>query len=409
MKAKLDRNLSLLFGGQFISRIGDRFYALALAFWVLRSTGSPERMGLVLFAASAPSILVGFMLGGVLDRWNRKTVLIAADLVRGAAVLGATALYFMGKLNLVAILATQVVLSLASAFFNPTLSALLPAIVEKDRLARANATSQMLGGAADILGPALGGLAVAWLGYPFAFLFDAASFLICAALNAGLRLPRSPEERILKAPLPALASTYRFLGENRRLMAILGVVALVHCFTGSISVITPVVASSLQGGGAQALGYLETSLGAGAVVCALLMRRAPLNGREQRFMFAGIGCLGAAMAAMGGLALTGVHALAPYLMLFPALSASVITIATCYTVIVQKAVTGGVAAGVFSVMGSVGNLSLPLSTLLFGFLLERAAWGGVALGCGAAVLTSLTLLPALYASAGRRAGRREAR
>lgn len=383
MKTGRNRNLQLLLGGQFISRIGDKFYSLALAFWVLEATGSPERMGVVLFAAMAPSILLGFVLGGVLDRWNRKAVLIVADLVRGVAVLGVALMYFLGALDLPVILAAQVLLSAASAFFSPTLLAVLPEIVEKERLTKVNATSQMLSGAADILGPALGGLAVASLGYPFVFLFDAATFLACAALNACLRLPR-PSGAAKKEALSALASAYRFLWGNGRLMAVLGIVALVHCFAGSVSVIAPVMAGGLPGDGARNLGQLEAALGVGAVLSALLMRRARFQNREERFMFAGVGGLGGAMAILGGLKLAGVYALPPYLLVLPALSASIIVVATSYTVIVQKTVTGDVAGGVFSVMGSVGNLSLPLSTLLFGFLLERAAWGTVALGWGAA-------------------------
>jgi preprotein translocase subunit Sss1 len=215
------------------------------------------------------------------------------------------------------------------------------------------------------------------------FLFDAATFLACAALNACLRLPKTAGAPKQEA-LPALASTYRFLLGNGRLMAVLGIVALVHCFAGSVSVIAPVMAGGLPGDGARNLGQLETALGIGAVLSALLIRRARRPNREERFMVAGVGGLGGAMAVLGGLKLLGVGGLAPYLCALPALSASIIVVATSYTVIVQKTVTADVAGGVFSVMGSVGNLSLPLSTLLFGFLLERADWGAVALGWGAA-------------------------
>lgn len=82
---------------------------------------------------------------------------------------------------------------------------------------------------------------------------------------------------------------------------------------------------------------------------------------------------------------------APYLVILPALSASIMVVAVSYTVVAQKAVTGDVAGGVFSVKGSVGNLTLPLSMLVYGFLLERADVGLVALGSGAAVVVLLTL------------------
>jgi MFS family permease len=399
-KAKFDRNLTLLFSGQFVSRIGDKFYSLALAMWVLQATGSPARMGLMLFAAMAPSILLGFVLGGVLDRWNRKAILIVSDIARGAVVLIVAGLYFSGGLTFGFLLAAQAMLSAASAFFNPTVTAMLPSLAEGERLLRANATGQMIGGAADILGPALGGIAVAMWGYPFAFLFDALSFLLCAALNVGIHLKGAAEPRKERRALSALTGTYRFLLGNARLKRILGVVALVHLFAGLISVMTPVLANALTGDGAQNLGGLEAALGAGTVLCAALLRLLDTRGREKKFLRFGIGGIGLAMAAAGMIRIAGVGALWPYLATLPVLSASIVAVAVSYTVIAQKAVTNDVAGGVFSVMGSVGNLTLPLSMLLYGFLLERTDVGLVALISGAAVVLML-ILSILFSSVRR--------
>ena len=401
MKRTVDRNLDLLFTGQFCSQIGDRFYALALAFWVLKATGSPARMGIVLFASMAPAILLGFVLGGVLDRWDRKRILIAADIVRGVAIVGITVIYYAGMLNLTAILIVQVILSAAAAFFNPTASAILPQIVAKDRLARSNALSQLLSGSANILGPILGGLAVAWCGYAFVFLVNAASFLLSAALAAGMRLPGAVAADRSASAGPALAAAYRFLWKDRRLLAILGIVAVIHFFVGSISVLLPVLAGALAGDGARNLGYLETGVGIGSVLCAAALHRVKLNGREVRVMFGGIGGIGAAMAATGALSLAGVASLPPYLMALPALSAAILAVATCYAALVQKAVEPAVAGGVFSILGSVGNLSIPLATLTFGFLLERTALGVVALGCGGAIALIGCMLFFVYSPLGR--------
>lgn len=396
-----NRNLALLLGGQFISQIGDKFYALALAFWVLQATGSPQRMGIVLFAAMAPSILLGFVLGGVLDRWNRKAILITADLVRSAVIATITALFYWGALNLPIILAAQVVLSAASAFYNPTVSALVPQIVAQDRLGKANALSQLLSGIANILGPALGGLAVAGLGYGFVFVFNGASFLFSAALAAFLALPARTQP-VQRAALPALAAIYRFIWRDKRILTILGVVAVIHFFVGSISVATPVLANALRGDGAANLGYLETALGMGTVLCALIMHRVNLNRREPRFLFGGIGGIGVVLCAAGALSLAGVAQLPLYLPIYLALSGAIIVVATAYTVLLQKTATGDVAAGVFSVMSSVGNLSIPLATLVFGALLEHLSWGIVALGCGAVIAVIGLLLLALYTAGERR-------
>jgi MFS transporter, DHA3 family, macrolide efflux protein len=73
---KINKNLYLLLCGQLISQIGDKFYALALAYWVLQTTHSPSRMGLVLFSSMAPAIVAGFLSGGIIDLFSRKTLMV---------------------------------------------------------------------------------------------------------------------------------------------------------------------------------------------------------------------------------------------------------------------------------------------------------------------------------------------
>ena len=84
----MNRNLNLLLGGQLISQIGDKFHMLAVAFMVLKTTGSPAKMGIVLFCSVCPGMLLGFISGAFLDRYSRKTIIVGADVVRGLIVSG---------------------------------------------------------------------------------------------------------------------------------------------------------------------------------------------------------------------------------------------------------------------------------------------------------------------------------
>ena len=83
----MDRNFYLLLSGQLVSQIGDKFHMLAVAFLVLKTTGSPAKMGLVLFCSVFPNMLLGIISGAIVDRYNRKTIIVCADLVRGVVVL----------------------------------------------------------------------------------------------------------------------------------------------------------------------------------------------------------------------------------------------------------------------------------------------------------------------------------
>ena len=82
----MNRNLGLLLSGQLVSQIGDKFHMLAVAFLVLKTTGSPAKMGIMLFCSVFPGMLLGFISGAFLDRYSRKAIIVGADVVRGLIV-----------------------------------------------------------------------------------------------------------------------------------------------------------------------------------------------------------------------------------------------------------------------------------------------------------------------------------
>ena len=104
MNIFLNRNMSILLSGQLVSQIGDKFYMLALSFWVLETTGSPAKMGLVLAFALIPSLLLGFFTGVFIDRYNKKTIIVLTDIIRGAIILTLTLFYLRNALNMTLIL-----------------------------------------------------------------------------------------------------------------------------------------------------------------------------------------------------------------------------------------------------------------------------------------------------------------
>lgn len=397
MVKAFNKNLALLLGGQFISQIGDKFYALALAFWVLQATGSPAQMGIVLFSSMVPSIVLGFFIGGIIDKYNRKAILVAADILRAVVVSAVVVIYYTGHMSVAVIVTAQVLLSVASAFFNPAVLATMPQIVPGERLVKANSTSQFLAGTANILGPVLGGLAVSGLGYAFVFVFNALSFIIAAVCEALMQLPPMPEAPVAKQRArETLKEGYSYIFARKQLMVLLGVVAVIHFFVGSVQVIMPVLAKSLPGEGAANLGYIESAFGFGIVAMALILHAANLKVKEEGGMFLGIVALGAVMAASGALTLLGVQLVSPYLAAYFMLSASVILVSTNYTVILQRTIDNAMAGRVFGIVGSVGNFSLPIAILVFGCIIEKVSIGTIAAFCGAAILLISAVLIIAY-------------
>ena len=184
----INRNFSLLWFGQLISQLGDKAYAIALTWWLLERTGSSLYVSSFLVTAMLPEFIFGPIAGVYVDRWNRKRILITSDILRGLIVTTITALHLMGQLQIWHVYLAAMGISLCSALFNPTTMAVIPTIVDKGLLPRANALSQMVAGTVSIVGPLAGATSVALIGYTGVFFFNAFSFFVSAGAAALLTL-----------------------------------------------------------------------------------------------------------------------------------------------------------------------------------------------------------------------------
>lgn len=384
---EINKNLYLLLCGQLISQIGDKFYALALAYWVLQTTHSPSRMGLVLFSSMAPAIVAGFLSGGIIDLFSRKTLMVCTDIIRGLVVTVVAAAYYTGVLNLYIIIAAEVVLSLCSAFFDPTVQAVIPQIVEEEELTKANAKSQFLGGIALIAGPLLGGICAAWLGYGFVFSFNALSFFTASFLASMLVIKPALSETSSKKKIKEnIYDSFKYVFSKRSIISIVSVVAILHFFVGSVQVIMPVFAVTLKGNGAKNLGYIESFYGMGTILTGFLLSLISIRGREKKVMYGGICFIGLIYGAFGLLSYSDVHDIFPYFFIFFFISVGVVGISTCYHAILQINVENEMAGRVFGIIGSVGNFTYPVAMLIFGALLDWFQYGQLLIICGIIII-----------------------
>ena len=187
-----NRNFRHLFIAQLISQTGDWFNSVALFTLLLQLTGSSEAVALVLIIKLLPTFFAGPLAGVVADRFNRKTIMIVADVVCGCVVLG---FLFIDKPNqvwLVYLLAAAEILS--ASFFDPAKSAAIPSLVSQEELISANALSAASWSITLALGAALGGLVTASFGRNAAFGIDSLSFFVSAAFISTVRMRKRLRE-----------------------------------------------------------------------------------------------------------------------------------------------------------------------------------------------------------------------
>ena len=269
-----------LFAAQTISRWGDTFNAVALVILVFRLTGSGLRVAGTVAFEIAPVLLLGFLAGAVVDRHPRRRVMVMADLGRAAI---AVALAAFGD-NLAVIYGAAFGLSVGTVFFNPAAASLLPSVVRPDDLVEANSALWSAAVVSQIALAPLAGALVAFAGAGPAFLLNAASFVLSAALLRGLPVPADPTQAPHRR-MADVAEGLRIIRHSRFLGTLAGVQALAALSAGATSALLVVLAERHLDVGAGRFGLLIAAIGVGAGLGPLLLRRLIADPRRPGVLF----------------------------------------------------------------------------------------------------------------------------
>jgi MFS family permease len=283
-----NRGFTLLWTGGLISLTGDWVLRIAVPIYVYRMTGSPAATSAVVAVVVAVSLLVGPLAGVLVDRWDRRRIVIVANAAQAVLLLPLIMVHRASQVPLLlAVLAVQTALS---CLVDPAAHALLPRLVPGADLAAANSLNALNSNLARLVGPALGGLVAASTGLAGATLLDAVSFLTAAVLVVGVpgrhRATRTADHpRVGAGPLVKLATDLaagiRAAGRSPMLRALFVVLALVGVGEGVMGSLFAVFVSRALHGGAAQLGWLSSGQAVGGIlgglVGAWIVRRAPLR------------------------------------------------------------------------------------------------------------------------------------
>ena len=183
-------NFFLLWQGQLVSALGDVLYEIALGFWILAVTGSTGLMGTLMAASALPRIVISPFAGVIVDRCNRRNMLVLMDLVRGIVITTVGIAAILGFVQIWMVFVAGVILGICAAFFNPTVGSTVPDIVPRDKLLQANSALSMVGTGTNILANPLGGFMYQILGAPIMFLANGISYLVSAFTEIFIKVPK---------------------------------------------------------------------------------------------------------------------------------------------------------------------------------------------------------------------------
>ncbi|HEY7659095.1 MAG TPA: MFS transporter [Actinomycetota bacterium] len=281
------RDFRLLWTGMTVSLLGDGITTIALAWQAYEISSAPTAFSMIGFSMTVPHVVLLLVGGAVSDRFDRRKVMVVADLIRMVAVIALGALSLSGTIQIWHMMVIAAGYGAGTAFFGPAFDAIVPELVPSEELTQANALDQFVRPAAfRMMGPAIGGWLIAGFGHPgAAFLVDGVTFatsIVCLVVMRSSSRPVPSGESMLGE----IAEGFRYVKTQVWLWGTFLAATIAYLiFWGPAEVLLPFVVKEEMGGSAGELGLIFALGGIGAMTAAVVMGNREMPRRHTTFMY----------------------------------------------------------------------------------------------------------------------------
>ncbi len=285
--------------GQLVSQVGSAMTGFALVIHVFQTTGSVTRLAVVMLSVSLPAVVLAPYAGVVVDRTDRRLVMLISDSAAAVATLSMGLLFFLGSLEFWQIIFAVAFSSAASAFQEPAYRAALPTLVPKAQLGRANGLVEMAPAVGTLIAPAIAGALLLLSGLGSVFIVDMATFLVAVATLSVVAFPDiAPEKADRSSAWSEAGAGFRYLRDRRGLLGLLWIYAGLNMVLTLSNVLwVPVFLAFTN---EAALGGLMSVIGGAMIVGSVIM--SAWGGPKKRvagiFSLMVVGGLGLAVAGL---------------------------------------------------------------------------------------------------------------
>jgi MFS family permease len=372
-------------------------YSIAIAVYAYRENGA-KAVGIVLFVRWSLAAVFAPWLALFADRASRRRVMLAVDLARTALVAVMTVVAATGGPPLV-VYACAVLVSIVSSAFAPAQAALLPTLSKTpEELTASNLALETISGVGMFVGPALGGLVLAFRGPWLVFLLGGVGYLWSGLCVAGLTPDEAPAAEEKKPIVGELVAGFTAIASDRRLQIVIGLIGVQMFAVGALEVVLVVDSIRVLHAGNSGVGWLNTALGVGGLLGGVLGVTLTARKRLAGDFSLGFLVYGAALAVLGLFTNFGVA-----LVLFALVGMGGTLIDVTGMTLLQRAAPAEVVGRVFGVLQSLMLATTAVGALVTPLLISALdpAWAFAAVGLllPAAVLPALRSLTAIDRSA----------
>ena len=268
------RSFLIIFSGQAFSLFGSRLVQFALVWWITETTGKASTLALASIVAMLPQVLVGPFAGALVDRWNRKKVMMISDSSIALVVVGLAFLYSSGSVKLWHVYLAMFIRSLGGAFQWPAMQATTSLMVDKDNLSRVAGMNQSLQGLASIAAPPLAAFLFEVIPISSILLIDVATAVVAVGPLFLIGVPQPARDDLVKGFAPVISDMkegFKFVWNWKGLRMITGMSMLINFLMSPAFSLLPLVITNHYNGGAIELGLLQSMNGIGMISGGLLL------------------------------------------------------------------------------------------------------------------------------------------
>ncbi|GGA58750.1 MFS transporter [Kroppenstedtia guangzhouensis] len=276
----LNRNIPLLsvWVGQGLSALGSGIYSLALAWEVVRITGSTLAMGTILLVTMLPKIIFSFFGGALGDRFIKKRLLLITDLTRFLLGIGWGLTLLGRETTLMELYLFSIIFGIIQAFFSPAYNALLPELIRQNQIPRAVTINMMVFRLSSLVAPALGGVLVTLLSFGSIVILDSVTYglaFLCNCLLPSVKMKEKKKEPILTS----IRTGIGYFVHHRRIFWSVILITFANVAVVTFSVNLPKFVQVDLHWNADTYGWIVSMFGLGALVSLLVLTAFPLKRR----------------------------------------------------------------------------------------------------------------------------------
>jgi DHA3 family macrolide efflux protein-like MFS transporter len=354
--------------GQAFSLFGSTLASFGVIWWLTQSTGSATVLAVGTMITMLPGVFIGPFAGALVDRWNRRRVMMVADGVGALAAAALAILFWTGQIEVWHVYVSMFIRSLAGSFHFPASQASTSLLVPEDQLTRVAGMNQMLQGASSIAAPPLGALLVAVLPLPGMLAIDVVTALIAVTLVATIAIPQPERSAEPTSVMQDVRAGLRYIWDWTGLRMVLILATVLNLVLNPAFALLPILVTRHFQGGALQLAWMEAAMGAGIIVGGVIL--GAWGGFKRKIMTSILGLAGLSVGAlMIGLAPSSMYVLALAAMCIMGIMSSVTN--GPFFAIIQTVVAPEMQGRVFTVMGSITMGLSPIGLALAGPLSDQ--------------------------------------